>query len=210
MRVLALVLAGESDESEKRFPAFSREERKLLESAMLEDVLVALRSSTVNEVVVIGSDLGGAREVTEWCGFSFHSTGQKNLNVVLQESIARCKDSKADAVLILPSNIPLISSSDIDGIVKLGSQEPSLVLSPSIKGGTNAVFLNPPDLMQISFGPKSFFNIVQVAIDKDVALKFFSSRELALDMESEEDLGNLLETRNKKLSKQVFKQIKLH
>ena len=84
-----------------------------------------------------------------------------------------------------------------------------MVLSPSVKGDTNAVFLNPSNLIQVQFGPNSFFKLVKKAIDKDVALRFYSSREIALDMNSEEDLCKLLEIKNNTVSKRVFEQIRL-
>jgi 2-phospho-L-lactate/phosphoenolpyruvate guanylyltransferase len=209
MKVFAVVFAKESAKSKRGLSAtFSPEECKLLSAALLEDVLVALKSSVVREVVVVGTD-SSVQQVVEYCGGSFISQERSGLASAVQKIIAWGKEKKADSLLVLPDNIPLISSSDIDRIVELGSEAPSVVLSPSMKGGTNAVFLNPSNLIPVQFGPNSFFKLVKEAIDKDVALRFYSSREIALDGDSEADLCKLLEIENNTVSKRVFEQIRL-
>jgi len=208
MKVDAIVFENGSDKSRKRlFAAFSPEQSKLLSAAMLEDVLTALKSSVVHEVVVVGTD-SDVREVAEKCGATFLPIERAGLNPAVKKAIAWCIEKKADAVLILPANIPLVSFSDIDKMVALGYQESSVVLCPSLKGGTSAVLLNPPNLVQAQFGQGSFFKLVKEAIDKDVALKFYSSRETAFDMDSEEDLGKLLEIKNNTVSKRIFEEIR--
>jgi len=209
MKVFAVVFATESVGLKRRLSAgFNPEERRLLSSAMLEDVLTALKSSIIHEVVVVGSD-SNIVEVADKFGVSFISQGQTVLASAVRKAIEWCVEKKADVVLILPVNIPMVSSRDIDGIVELGSKESSVVLSPALNGGMNALFLNPPDVIQACFGPGCFFKNVEAAIKKDVAVKFYSSRELAMDMGSEEDLQRLLETENGIMSKQVFQQIRL-
>jgi len=209
MKVFAVVFATESVGLKRRLSAgFNPEERRLLSSAMLEDVLTALKSSIIHEVVVVGSD-SNIVEVADKFGVSFISQGQTVLASTVRKAIEWCVEKKADVVLILPVNIPMVSSRDIDGIVELGSKESSVVLSPSLNGGMNALFLNPPDVIQACFGPGCFFKNVEAAIKKDVSVKFYSSRELAMDMGSEEDLQRLLETENCIMSKQVFQQIRL-
>ena len=209
MKVFAVVFAKESGRSKRRlFETFSPEECGLLSAALLEDVLVALKASVVLEVAVVGTD-SSVRQVVEYCGVSFITQERSDLASAMGKIIAWGTEKKADSLLLLPANIPLVSSSDIDRILELGSEEPSVVLSPSVKGDTNAVFLNPSNLIQVQFGPNSFFKLVKKAIDKDVALRFYSSREIALDMNSEEDLCKLLEIKNNTVSKRVFEQIRL-
>ena len=196
MRVSAVVFAEASGWPKRRLSAgFSSKERKLLSAAMLEDVLVALKSSVVCEAVVVGTD-SNVRQVVDRCGVSFISERRAGLASGIRKAIKWCIERKADAVLVLPINIPLVSSRDIDGIVELGSQEPSMVLSPSLDGGMSALFLNPPNVIQTYFGPKCFFKNVEAAIRKDVTVRFYSSRDIATKIDSHEDLQRLLETEN--------------
>jgi 2-phospho-L-lactate guanylyltransferase len=209
MNVFAIVFTEESGRAKKEFSAgFSPEERNLMSAAMTEDVLTALKASVIREVVVVGTE-ANAGQVAGKCGVSFISQGEGGLAPAVLKAIDWCLERKAEAMLVLSANIPLASSSDLDRIVELGSEAPSVVLSPSMKGGANAVFLNPPNLIKTQFGPNCFFKLVEEAINKDVALRFYSSRETALDINSEDDLCKLLEIENNTVSKRVFEQIRL-
>ena len=207
MRVSAVVFAEASGWPKRRLSSgFSSKERKLLSAAMLEDVLVALKSSVVCEAVVVGTD-SNVRQVVDRCGVSFISERRAGLASGIRKAIKWCIGRKADAVLVLPINIPLVSSRDIYGIVELGSQEPSMVLSPSLDGGMSALFLNPPNVIRTCFGPKCFFKNVEAAIKNDVTVRFYSSRDIATKVDSQEDLQRLLETENFTINKDVFQQI---
>ncbi len=207
MKVFAVVFAKEFGGSKRRLSAgFGPEERRLLSAAMLEDVLKALKSSVVHDVVVVCPD-SNVSQVVDKCGVPFISQGRDGLSSAVRKAINWCVEKKADALLVLPANIPLVSSGEIDSIVELGSKEPSVVLSPSLDGGMSALFLNPLDVIQACFGPSCFFKNVEAAIKKDVPMKFHSSREIALNMDSEDDLQRLLENENCTRSRQVFQQI---
>jgi len=209
MNVFAVVPVKGLDISKGRLSSvLSPEKRRALTAAMLEAVLKALKSSTVHEVLVVSPD-SAVRQVADKYGFSCISSRRAGLNPALKEAIAWCMQRNADSVLILPADVPLISSGDIDKLVTLGSEQPSVVLSPSINGGTNALFLNPPDLIPVCFGKNSFFTHVKEAIGKGVPIRFHSSKEIAMDVDSEEDLNKLLEIKDYTGYKQVFEQIRL-
>ena len=207
MRVFAIIPIKELSASKKQLSAvFSPSERSSLTAAMLEDVLKALKSSTITEIIIVGAD-SMSHQVADKHGASYFSKGRVGLDRAVKKAVEWCIEKKADAVLALPANIPLASSKDIDRIVELGSEESSVVLSPSMNGGMNALFLNPPNVIQTCFGPSCFFKNVETAIKKDVIIRFYSSRELAMDVDSEEDLQRLLETEKNTTSKQVFRTI---
>ena len=207
MKVFAVVLVKELSASKRQLSVvLSSEERGSLTAAMLEDVLKALKSSMIREVIIVGAD-SVARQVAEKHGASYLSKGRPGLDRAIREAVEWCVVKNADAVLVLSANVPLLSSRDIDKIVELGSKEPSVVLSPSLNGGMNALFLNPPNVIQACFGPSCFFKNIEAAIKKDVILRFYSSRDIAMDVDSEEDLQRLLETEKNTTSKQAFQKI---
>jgi 2-phospho-L-lactate guanylyltransferase len=207
MRVFAVVFAIESNKSAKALSAaFSPEEHAMLKAAMLEDVLAAVGASTVSETLAIGN-YSSLKTVADWCSVSSLSKENATWESAVHDALAWCAEKKADAVLFLPANIPFLASVDIDRIITLGSAKPCVVLAPSIKGGANVLFLNPPNVMPAQFGPDSFFNLIKKASEADVALKFYSARSIAFDLESPEDLRKLLEIKTNAVSKRVFKEI---
>jgi 2-phospho-L-lactate guanylyltransferase len=207
MKVFAIVPVKELSASKRqRSVMLNPEERSSLTAAMLEDVLKTLKSSMISEIIIVGAD-SVAQQVADKHGASYLSKGRAGLDRAVKKAVEWCMRKKADAVLVLPANVPLASSKDIDRIVELGSEEPSVVLSPSLNGGMNALFLNPSNVIQASFGPNCFFQNVEAAIKKDVIIRFYSSRDIAMDVDSEEDLQRLLETENCITSKQAFQKI---
>jgi 2-phospho-L-lactate guanylyltransferase len=162
----------------------------------------------IHEVLVV-SPGSAAREIADKYHFSFICPREEGLNPSLKEAIQWCVEKNADSVLILPADIPLVTSEDVNRLVELGSEWSTVVLSPSWDGGTNALFLNPPNLLPVCFGPNSFFQHVKEALDKGVSLKFHSSRRMLLDVDSEDDLRRVLEIEECIKSNDGFERIRL-
>jgi 2-phospho-L-lactate/phosphoenolpyruvate guanylyltransferase len=206
MSVCAVVPVKRLSVSKRRLSAvFNPEERKLLTLAMLENVLAALKESVVTETVVVSED-AVVHEVAKKFGFSHFSASGAGLNSDIEEASQWCLQKQARSVLVLPADLPLVSPQDIDTIVKLGSEKPSIVLSPSQNGGTNALYQNPPNLIPVCFGPKSFVNHYRAACSKGITLRMYYSLGTALDIDSVEDLKLLLEKTQATKCKQVFEQ----
>jgi 2-phospho-L-lactate guanylyltransferase len=207
MTVFAIVPVKELTLSKRRLSSkLSPEKRGELTAAMLKDVLSALKSSKLHDILVVSPDIA-LREVAEKLGFFCLCPKQTGLNPGLKEAIEWCLQKKADSVLILPADIPLVSCGDVDKLIELGAKKPVVVLSPSLNGGTNALFLNPPDVIRVSFGKGSFYTHVKEAIDKEVPVRFHASKEIMMDIDSNDDLSKLLDVKGI-AAKQVFKQLK--
>jgi len=192
--VYAIVPVKRLGVSKRRLSKFlSPQERKSLTIAMLEDVLKALKSSTVNEIVVVSSD-PNVRMISDKFGVSFFSPSHTGLNPAVEEATVWCMQKQADSVLVVPADIPLLSFMDVNKIVELGSYIGStVVLSPSNNGGTNALFQKPPNLLLANFGNGSFAKHFKQAQNKGVSVKLHYSTSIALDVDREEDLVKLFE-----------------
>jgi len=193
MTIFALVPVKRLSESKNRLSTiFKREERRDFVIAMLRDVLEAISSSTVDRTVIIGSDAIVQRLSSDY-GVSFLPDTGQELNKVIGYATAWCIRKEAESVLILPADIPLVSSIEIDKIISHCSEEPSVAISPSSDGGTNALMRRPPDTIQTYFGPGSFEKHINEASGKGVTAKIFKSPKLSLDIDSPQDLRQLLE-----------------
>jgi len=204
MGVYAIVPVKKIGVSKRRLSqSLSIQERKSLTVAMLEDVLQALKASNVTKVLVVSND-PNVHPIAERFGAFFFSPIRKGLNSAVEEAFVWCMKNKADSVLVLPADIPLISPKDINAIVLLGSDERRVVLVPSRDWGTNAFFQCPPRLVHACFGPGSFKKHVLEACSKGVRVKFYYSLGAGLDIDSVDDLQVLLKSENSTLSKQVL------
>ena len=71
--------------------------------------------------------------------------------------------------------------------------EPTVVLSSSHDGGTSALFQSSPNLVSMRFGPHSYRKHLRDACSKGVRVKLYYSKNLAMDIDTSEDLSTLLE-----------------
>ena len=184
MVVYAIVPVKKIGVSKRRLSqSLSLQERKSLTVAMLEDVLKALQTSVVNKVLVVSND-PKVRPIAERFGADFFSPFRKGLNFAIEEAWAWCIRNKADSVLVLPADIPLVTSKDIDCIVQLGSGNRHVVLAPSKDWGTNAFFQCPPHIVHANFGNDSFIKHTEEAHSKGACVKYYYSLGVGLDVDS--------------------------
>jgi len=209
MVVYAIVPVKRLGVSKRRLSqSLSLPQRKALTVAMLEDVLTALKASVVTKILVVSND-PNVRPIAEQFGAEFYSPLRKGLNFAVEEAWAWCMRNKADSVLVLPADIPLVTAKDIDVIIQLGSGDHCVVLSPSRDFGTNALFQCPPHLVHANFGVNSFTKHAKEACNKGVAVKYYYSLGVGLDVDSVGDLRLLQKVEKKTLSSQVLDGFKL-
>ena len=206
--VFAIVPVKRLGVSKRRLSKFlSPKERKFLTIAMLEDVVGALKSSTIHEIVVVSSD-PSVRMVADKFEVSFFSPSRNGLNPAIEEAIAWCMQKQADSVLVVPADIPLLSFEAVNKIVELGNCDGStVVLSPSNDGGTNALFLKPPNILFANFGNRSFAKHFKQAQNKGISVKLHYSTSIVLDVDCEEDLLKLFESPIANNSKRFLEEI---
>jgi 2-phospho-L-lactate guanylyltransferase len=183
---------------------FTFQERTLFTLAMLHDVLNALKSSNVGKTVVVSSDLTVERFVKDF-DMTFLKENWEGLNRAVTQATEWCVRNGAEWVLVLPADVPLVTSKDINQIVKLALNN-SLVISPSRNGGTNALLQTPPGVISPSFGSDSFRKHICKALAKHVQTKIYVSSNVMLDIDSEKDLEQLLRVGEQTASHRFLKQ----
>lgn len=205
MKTFAIIPVKRLNESKKRLSTFFKpEERLRLVLSMLEDVLEVTRSSTLHQTVVVGVD-PIVQHVAEEFGAFFLSETRRGLNNCLSSTTCWCKERGAEAVLILPVDVPLITAEDIEEIIKISS-EASIVVSPSRDFGTNVLMRRPSNVIKTRFGPKSFEKHVREALRKGIATHIYQSPSVSLDIDTEQDLRKLLDVGRGKASYKFLEQ----
>ena len=114
-----------------------------------------------------------------------------------------CVERGLDSTLVIPADIPLIQSSELDEILKQAPDEGS-VLAPAADGrGTNAAFRCPANLFPLRFGNDSFKPHLAAAQATGKPCIVLHLPGIAVDVDNPEDLQRLLahpdETRTQRL-----------
>ncbi|MFM8828605.1 MAG: 2-phospho-L-lactate guanylyltransferase [Actinomycetota bacterium] len=169
-----------------------RSERRVLQSAMLGDVLAALSGSTrLGEIVVVTSD-ARARAVAESVGartVADHDPPQ-GINAAVSLGIAALDSRSA---LVVVSDLPLITAADVDHLIGAAPDGDAAVLARSEDGtGTNAMLLTPPDALVPQLGPDSLIHHRAQAAALGVPVEVVHHPGIALDVDTPDDLAELV------------------
>jgi 2-phospho-L-lactate guanylyltransferase len=112
----------------------------------------------------------------------------QDLNRALEQARRYTVEAGAEALLVLPSDLPLVTTRDLATLVALAATGEGVVISPSHDGGTNALLLRPPTAIPYAFGEGSFDRHCALAAAAGLPCRVVHSATLAWDIDSPEDL----------------------
>ena len=109
-----------------------------------------------------------------------------------QEAVSRLS-GRADSVLMISGDIPLLSPMALADLVALGQHGSDLVaiVPDRRRTGTNALLCAPPEVIPNCFGTDSFQRHLSAARAGKVAVHVVESEDLALDIDDPTDLDEL-------------------
>ncbi|MGH8063705.1 MAG: 2-phospho-L-lactate guanylyltransferase [Candidatus Entotheonellia bacterium] len=174
-------------------PLLSPAERHVLATAMLDDVLAALRrASTVERIALVTTDPHALSLAMQW-GFEVVDEGSgRGETGAVELAVKVCRERGASALAVIPGDIPLLTAVDVDCVMRHGMQYDVVIVPSWDSRGTNAILLRPPDALQLRFGSWSFFPHVKQAKRKGLSYKVVRLPRVALDVDIPEDLARLV------------------
>ena len=194
--IVAVIPVKELARGKQRLqPLLTAPERHLLSKTMLEDVLSVVAISPVfDRVLVITSDTEAAACARQFGAGVIKEARQVRQSQSVDAAAAICRQMGAEAMLIVPLDIPRITAGDLARIVEKGTSCPGIVLVPSRDElGTNALLARPPEAIPFRFGYDSFRAHRQEAEARDLPCEICELPNLALDIDEIEDLRCFLE-----------------
>lgn len=166
-------------------PLLSDDERRGLVAAMLSDVLGALELASLVSDIFIVSDQPFEVPATV---SRIPEVENRGYDAAVATAAADQRIVEARAMLVLPGDLPLANSDDIDVFVA-GSPRKGARIAPARDGdGTNALLLAPPTLMRTQFGPGSFKRHHAQALSVASTVEIVAPPGLAFDMDTPQDL----------------------
>ena len=193
MKTWVVVLIKDFDEAKQRLrPALGAKSRRALAR---RNAQLAVQAAAAGDHVLV---VAGADEVAEmaavWGAEVVLEPREEGQNVAADRGIQRAVDGGADAVLLLSSDLPLVTEAAVrqllDSAAKL--RPPVAVAVPALgRGGTNALYVRPPQLLAMHFGDDSLVRFREEAHAKGVSFAVHRSEALALDLDEPADLARL-------------------
>ena len=121
------------------------------------------------------------------------------LNAALRAARDAALAAGATCVLMLPADLPLLEVAALDRLldgadaaVAAGSGRPLVVAAPAdARGGTNALLVSPPTLIEASFGEASLEAHLRAAARADATVQLVIDPALGFDLDTPDDLERL-------------------
>lgn len=168
----------------------SEEERFGLNSKLLTHTVDTLREiPEIEQVLVVSRDQAALSLARAHGARTVQENGAPELNIALTRATMVAKQYATRGVLIIPSDLPMISKEDISSMLEMVKEPPVVVVAPDRKReGTNALLVCPAGLIEYDYGPNSFERHCISAQEAGARLEICELSSLALDMDVPEDL----------------------
>lgn len=181
------------DKAKQRLGAhFSDEARLQIARALLEDALRLCRS-TAGFITwwVVSDDPKVLERASSYNLFGIKDESE-SLNGAVAYATRRVEMEGATSVTIIPSDAPMAFEGDLRDLVDTGVTS-DMVLVPSERdGGTNAIYMRPPTLLDPQFGPNSLNAHMSLAGRTGLRCSMLVLPRLALDIDTLEDVDTFL------------------
>jgi len=193
MTTWVIVLIKDFNSAKQRLqPALGPKARRALAR---RNAQLAVRAASAGDrvLVVAGSDEVAAL-AQGWGVEVLAEPRQEGQNVAAARGIAKAVEGGADAVLLLSSDLPLVTVEAVREVLEsaAGMKAPvALAVAAVGRGGTNALYLRPPHAIALHFGSDSLAKFRQEAQSRGVEFAVHLSDAMALDLDEPGDLARL-------------------
>ncbi len=195
------------DAKQRLSSVLTPEERLALAQAMCEDVLQALAHWQSRPSVAVVTNDSFARELAARFHFEVVADDNSGETSAIELATATCKGRGATCTLVIPADIPLIDSSELQKIVDSAPHlQGGAVLVPDAAGrGTNAAWRSPGDLFPLRFGNDSFLPHMAAAKATGLPCVVLALPGIARDVDRPEDLRELARANGARRSQKLVR-----
>ncbi|WP_407378583.1 2-phospho-L-lactate guanylyltransferase [Methanobrevibacter sp.] len=187
-------------------PFLSEEERENLLKAMLHDVTDTLKKH-VDRIFIISRDEDVLSYAEKLNLDTILEDENSNLNKALKQAMKYCK-GKAKKVIIVPSDVPLIGKTNVQMLID-ASKSLDFIIVPSKGGGTNMIIMKPMAI-HTRFEGFSYEEHLQAAERKKLNPQVHDSFFMALDVNTAQDLGEIMIHGKKTHTRKYLKELKVN
>jgi 2-phospho-L-lactate/phosphoenolpyruvate guanylyltransferase len=186
---------------------FDQATRTELAKAMLHDVLEVLGTWAGRPAVSLVTNDPFALDLARHFDFEIIADHENRGETYAIEMATRhCEDRAIDSTLVIPGDIPLIQSWELEKIVEAAPDEGSVLVPAADGRGSNAVFRRPAGLFPLRFGNDSFKPHLTAAraTGKSCVVLFLPG--IALDVDNPADLQQLAAADGHTRSQRLIRQ----
>ncbi len=155
---------------------------------LIHTLQVLTQVPDIRQVLVISRDTAALTLAREYQARTVTESGAPDLNTALRRATEAVVGLGAHALLILPTDLPLLSVEAVRQMVAEPGIEPAVIIAPDRHHtGTNALFVRPPGLIEYAFGRNSFHLHRAWAERAGASVRVLQSTAIELDVDVPED-----------------------
>jgi 2-phospho-L-lactate/phosphoenolpyruvate guanylyltransferase len=173
---------------------FSDAVREEIAWALLDDALALSLSAPFLTWWVVSDDAEVLRRAASR-GLETLKDPGTGLNEALSLGAREVRERDAASLTIVPADVPLAYKGDLIDLLDTGATSDLVVVPSRSDGGTNGLYLSPPDLLAPQFGPGSLRAHVDLAARRGLRCSILSLPRLELDIDTPEDVDAFLAAR---------------
>ena len=194
MNISILIPVKSPKKAKSRLNGFlSARERYNLAWSLFRHVLnTCIRTTRKKQISVLSNDPEILTEASMRGVLSVMEKSNTGLNGALKIAI----QDRTNGVLILPTDLPLLRPEDINAIIKNSASNKMIISPDKQRHGTNALLLQPSDLVPLNFGNNSFQIHCELAKKVGVNPYVLERKNLAFDLDTFEDFLYLTKINN--------------
>ncbi len=196
MKTFAIVPAKQFEKGKSRLASLlDIPDRVKLGALLLDSTLRTLENATsISNTIVVSSDIR-AKTIAKIHGAIFLDEGKDTgVNNAVTLANDYCIQADADATIIVPQDLPLALSEDIDTICNAAKKwRKCLIICPSARyDGSNALLRRPPKLIESYYDNNSYDKHLNAARRVGAKIKIILSHRMMRDLDTVEDAQYLI------------------
>jgi 2-phospho-L-lactate guanylyltransferase len=167
--------------------------RTALAQAMLQDVLTALQQWKARPpVAIVSSDAYATALAAEYGFETIPDPDNPGETGAIEMATQICVERGADSTLVIPADIPLVQSWEVEEVFRRAPVEGSVLVPAGDGRGTNAALRRPANLFPLRFGNDSFKPHHAAAQATGKPCVVLQLEGIAVDVDNPPDLQQLM------------------
>src|SRR5262245_39170815 len=186
---------------------FSQDFRRKLALTMFEEVVSAVAGvSELTEIAVITLDPAAAAIASRF-GAQIWTDAAREGHTGAVAAAARRVAANGAGMLTLPSDIPLVSSTDIRRVLQAHRSGRAFTIVPARdEQGSNTIVCSPADAVPLRFGANSFFPHLDTARRCGLEPTVVECPAIALDLDEPEDIVAFMKVRSATATRRLLER----
>lgn len=183
-----------SNAKQRLADALDQPHRTQLADAMLRDALTAASGVThrVNVFLVTGD--AAAQSLAREFGFDvIEDLRNESETAAIEMATAWCEDRGYDTTVVIPGDIPLVTSAELNAVLNAAPAEGALFVPAYDRRGSNCVVRRPANLIPLRFGNDSFLPHCEAVRQTGKPLVILELPGIGLDIDQPHELDLLLQ-----------------